>query len=295
MSALSLLLVVALGAALQLRRNLDRQAAVRSQLEEKLRHAQRLESIGRLAGGVAHDFNNYLTVILGHAALLETPRTERETQSSIAAIRDVGERAAALTRQLLAFSRKQVLRPRLSDDNTLISDARTTLLPLIGAHVEIELRLSAIDAVEIDPDQFFQVLVNLSVNARDAMPDGGTLTVTTRMVDLAAAPPAGGDGLRPGRYVCVSVADTGIGMDEATRKHAFDPFFTTKEPGRGTGLGLAVVFGIVAQSNGHVEVQSSVGKGTTFEIYLPVAGTALSPEDLSAPVAARAPQPSHRV
>jgi signal transduction histidine kinase len=127
------------------------------------------------------------------------------------------------------------------------------------------------------------------------MPDGGTLTLTTRMVDLAAAPPASGDGLRPGRYVCVSVADTGIGMDEATRKHAFDPFFTTKEPGRGTGLGLAVVFGIVAQSNGHVEVQSSVGKGTTFDIYLPVAGTALNPEDLSAPVAARAPQPSHRV
>ena len=266
---------MALGAAVYLRRGLARQVALRSQLEEQLLHAQKLESVGRLAGGMAHDFNNYLTVIMGHASMLESRFAEDEdARPQLSAICLVSEKAAALTRQLLAFSRKQVLRPRACDLNTIISDARVTLLPLIGEQVQIELRLAPLDPVSIDPDQFFQVLVNLAVNARDAMPRGGKLTLTSREVVLRANAPAGAAELPPGRYACVSAVDTGVGMDEATCARVFEPFFTTKESGHGTGLGLSVVFGIVKQSNGHIDVRSAPGKGTTFDIYLPVAAAA---------------------
>ena len=277
-STLTLLLVGALGVAVHLRRGLAKQVELRLRLEEQLLHAQRLESIGRLAGGVAHDFNNYLTVILGYASMLESRFVEdKDACEQLAGISAVGEKAAALTRQLLAFSRKQVLRPRACDLNDLIAHARGTLLPLIGEQVEIEMRLSSLAPVSVDPDQFFQVLVNLAVNARDAMPAGGTLTITSGEVELTADSTACAEALPPGRYANVSVADTGVGMDSETRTRVFEPFFTTKEPGRGTGLGLSVVFGIIKQSNGHIDVQSAPGCGTVFTIYVPLATSDLQP------------------
>jgi signal transduction histidine kinase/CheY-like chemotaxis protein len=283
MSALTLLMILALATAVRLRQNLLRQVALRSQLEEQLQHARKLESVGQLAGGVAHDFNNYLTVILGYSALL-LGRFQRddEIRPKLEAIRDVGGKAAALTRQLLAFSRRQVLRPTSCDLNRIITDARATLLPLIGEHIEIVVRQAPLDPVSIDPDQFFQVLVNLAVNARDAMPDGGKLTLETANVELAAAAP-NADGPAAGRYVHVSVMDNGVGMDNATRGRIFDPFFTTKERGRGTGLGLAVVFGIIKQSGGHIEVQSAPGQGSCFHIYLPVAASGVREPEAPAP------------
>jgi nitrogen-specific signal transduction histidine kinase len=207
---------------------------------------------------------------------------------ALTTIREVSEKAAALTRQLLAFSRKQLLQPVPCDLNETLASARQTLLPLIGENIELLTRPAEnLDPVNIDPGQFFQVIVNLAVNARDAMPHGGHLTFETTGMTLGPNDVRTREGLAPGRYVLLTVTDTGAGMDEHTRQHIFEPFFTTKEKGRGTGLGLSVVFGIVKQSGGHIEVSSRLGEGASFSIYLPVAS---SPPTQSARVQDSAPR-----
>ena len=238
----------------------------RLQLQRDLAQAQKLEAIGRLAGGVAHDFNNVLTAILGSSELLllDTPRgaTNRE---EIEIIRDAATRAQDLIRQLLAFSARQVLEPAVIDLNALVKNLGRMLRRLIGEDLTLATELAPdLGAVRVDPGQVEQVLVNLAVNARDAMPDGGRLTVRTANVDAAES----GE-LASGRYVLVEVSDTGTGMDAATLARAFEPFFTTKERGKGTGLGLASAYGIVRQSGGQITVSSTPGAGTTFRIHLP--------------------------
>lgn len=271
-ATVSLLLLVVLAWVAWLHHNLVVQMAIRTKLEEQLLHAQKLESLGRLAGGVAHDFNNYLTVVLGYSSLLMDDFHEGMIGKQLSTIREVALKAAALTRQLLAFSRKQELQPIPCKLNDIITDAKATLLPLIGEHIEIVMRLGKTDRVSVDPAQFLQVLVNLAVNARDAMPHGGKLIFETANREIGIKDALPEDGLQPGRYVCLSVMDTGGGMDRETAQRVFEPFFTTKEGGRGTGLGLAVVFGIVKQSGGHIEVSSKPGEGTCFRIYLPATG-----------------------
>jgi signal transduction histidine kinase len=271
--AAAVLLILALAVVFHLKRNLTRQMGLRSELEEQLLHARKLESVGRLAGGVAHDFNNYLTVILGYSSLLlETFPAGHSAHGPLKAIHEVSGRAASLTRQLLAFSRRQMLQPVLCDANQFIAEAFTTLLPLIGEQIEVTLEPAEhLELISIDQAQFLQVLMNLAVNARDAMPAGGRITFATANVNLGEEDVAPHVGLAPGRYVSISITDTGSGMDLATRERIFEPFFTTKELGQGTGLGLAVVFGIVKQSKGHIEVHSELGEGTTFRIFFPVA------------------------
>ena len=244
----------------------------RKRIEDQLRHAQKLESVGRLAGGVAHDFNNLLTVINGYASfLLEKLHAHDPLRQYADEICKAGERAANLTKQLLAFSRKQVIQPRVMDLNAAIRDTVPMLERLIGEDVKLKAALDASLAhVLADPDQIHQVVLNIMVNARDAMPDGGTIEISTANVDLdedgsAAIDPEA----TSGPYVVMTVTDTGHGMDEATRNRIFEPFFTTKEGGKGTGLGLAMVFGIVRQSGGCIAVSSAVGVGTSFQIYLP--------------------------
>ncbi|MDX1675462.1 MAG: PAS domain S-box protein, partial [Longimicrobiales bacterium] len=240
--------------------------------EEELRHTQKLEAVGKLAGGVAHDFNNLLTVINGHARFaLERDELTPELAEDLAEIEKAGIRAAALTQQLLAYSRRQVLHPQILDPNAVIMDLQGMLRRLIGEHIRIETRLADRELrIKVDRGQLEQVIINLVVNARDAMPEGGTLKLETQPVDL---PPSDDRverwELRPGEYVRIRVADTGIGMDPEVLDRAFDPFFTTKEPGKGTGLGLATVFGIVKQSGGHVRARSIKRAGTTVEVILP--------------------------
>ncbi|MDB4907595.1 MAG: Blue-light-activated protein [Gemmatimonadetes bacterium] len=257
------------------------------QLEEQFRQAQKMEAVGRLAGGVAHDFNNLLTVINASSAmLLEDLPTGDSSRELLSEIREAGDRAATLTRQLLAFSRKQVLQPRIMDINVLLAQLIKLLERLIGEDVTFVLRRSEAHALtEIDPGQFEQAIINLAVNARDAMPLGGTLTIESQVVVL---PPDSTDRLpevEPGRHVVISVGDTGQGMTESIRARIFEPFFTTKGPGEGTGLGLAMVYGFIKQSGGHIEVTSEVGQGSTFRIYLPLAseeGVAEAPTVASA-------------
>ncbi len=243
----------------------------RKELEAQLLHAKRLESIGRLAGGVAHDFNNLLTVITGYCdILLATAQLPEQSAGYVREIKKAGDRAAGLTRQLLAFSRKQILAPRLLDLNTLVRDAEKLLRRLIGEDVELTTDLTAgLWPVRADPSQLEQVIINLVVNARDAMPNGGRLRLETSNVEVNAEYSQKHLDLRPGHYVRLAVVDTGVGMDAATKAQIFEPFFTTKEVGKGTGLGLATVYGVVKQSGGHVEVDSEPGRGTTFQIYLP--------------------------
>jgi two-component system, cell cycle sensor histidine kinase and response regulator CckA len=239
----------------------------RRNLEDQFRQAQKMEALGRLAGGVAHDFNNILTVISGYVglALGQLPANDRLRPALVEAQR-ASDRAANLTRQLLAFSRKQMIQPRVMDLNALVGELGKMLKRLLGADVELNVVLDPhLERVKVDPGQFEQVLMNLAVNARDAMPDGGTLVVETRN---AVAEP-GDDTRPPGRYVRLTVRDTGHGMDEATRARIFEPFFTTKEVGQGTGLGLAIVDSVVRQSGGSVEVRSALGRGTAFDIYVP--------------------------
>jgi signal transduction histidine kinase len=238
----------------------------RAQLQQDLAQAQKLEAIGRLAGGVAHDFNNVLTAILGSAELLllDTP-PGAANREEVEIIRDASIRAQELIRQLLAFSARQVLQPSVIDLNDLIKNLGRMLRRLIGEDLELATELAPdLGAVRVDPGQVEQVLVNLAVNARDAMPDGGRLTISTANVDAAETAD-----LSAGRHVLIEVTDTGTGMDAETLARAFEPFFTTKERGKGTGLGLASVYGIVRQSGGQISVSSTPGAGTTFRIYLP--------------------------
>jgi two-component system, cell cycle sensor histidine kinase and response regulator CckA len=240
--------------------------------EEELRHAQKLEAVGKLAGGIAHDFNNLLTVINGHAGFaLESVEVDSPLQRDLLEIEKAGTRAAALTQQLLAYSRRQVLHPQVLDPNAVVLEIQGMLGRLIGEHIRVRTRLTQEDVrVRADRGQLEQVLVNLVVNARDAMPDGGTLSFETDALTLAPDDPRIDRWeVEAGRFVRIRVADTGIGMDADVLEHIFEPFFTTKDQGKGTGLGLATVFGIVKQSGGHITVASSPGGGTTCEVILP--------------------------
>jgi CheY-like chemotaxis protein len=230
-----------------------------------------MEAIGQLAGGIAHDFNNLLTIIQGYSHLLMEHLVEdHEAHTQAARIDHAAERAAALTRQLLAFSRKQVLQPRVINLNSLVENLGTLLHRLIGEHIELR-TITAADLcrVRADPAQIEQVIMNLVVNARDAMPDGGLLTLETGNAQLDDSYSADHPGVTPGSYVMLAVSDTGEGMTPETHERIFEPFFTTKEMGRGTGLGLSTVYGIVKQSGGHIWTYTEVGHGTTFKIYLP--------------------------
>lgn len=247
------------------------------QSEEQLRQAQKIEAVGRLASGVAHDFNNILTVITGHSELLlrqldaDDPRRKNAEQIEKAAYR-----AAALTRQLLTFSRKQVIEPRVLKLNAIILNIEKMLRRLIGEDIEFCTVLdSAAGHIKADPGQIEQVIMNLAVNARDAMPNGGKLTVTTANTTLDKNQLKHFPDLCAGDYVMLTIADTGTGMSEEVKAHLFEPFFTTKPPGKGTGLGLATCFGIVKQSTGHINVHSELGRGTTFKIYFPQVQSAL--------------------
>jgi signal transduction histidine kinase len=255
----------------------------REEPEEQARQARKMEAVGRLAGGVAHDFNNLLTVVNGYASILQgSLAPEHPLRPLVEEILKAVERGAAVTRQLLAFSRKQVLQPVVFDLNQVVVKMEKMLRPLIGEHVELDLQLASLACpIKADPTQLEQVIVNLAVNARDAMPSGGKLRISTseqkseirnQRSELRETLPALTSDLRPltsASWVLLRVTDSGCGMDAATRAHLFEPFFTTKEPGKGTGLGLATVHGIVEQCGGRIEVNSEPGHGTTFTILLP--------------------------
>ena len=255
----------------EMRTTLQRTEAQRKQLEEQLRQAQKMEALGRLAGGVAHDFNNLLTVIRGHSELmLDRLQPGQALYSHSQQIQKTADRAASLTRQLLAFSRRQVLQGKVVDINVLIADMGKLLRRLVREDIELSLRLSDLPGLlKADPGQLEQALLNLTVNAGDAMPVGGKLIIETQNVVIDKEQAVTRPSLEPGNYVLVSVTDTGHGMDAATKARIFEPFFTTKEPGKGTGLGLAMVYGVVKQSGGHIAVESEPGKGSRFELYLP--------------------------
>jgi PAS domain S-box-containing protein len=266
----------------------SRDVTERHLLEEELRQSQKMEAVGRLAGGIAHDFNNLLAVMLGYTTLTQSRAADAAVVTrNLEHIRTAAERAASLTRQLLTFSRKQVLMPRVLDLDAVVGELSTMLERLIGEDIQLVTEIAAARGrIRADRSQMEQVIVNLAVNARDAMPQGGRLDISLRGVTVDGPGEAGA--LRPGRYARLDVRDNGVGMDAETMDRVFEPFFSTKEHGKGTGLGLATVYGIVKQSGGHIAVESSPGQGTAFRIWLPevqdeVAETAEAPSRSEAP------------
>jgi len=258
----------------------------RKHLEEELQRAQRIEAVGRLAGGIAHDFNNALTIIIGHAQFTLADLNLGSVRKSLESIKKAAEHAASLTRQLLAFSRKQVLQPQVLDLNEVISGMRDLLSRTIGDNIELITTLGAgLRFIKADPGKIEQVILNLVLNARDAIQGSGRLIIATADVEFSDHDVRGRPGAETGAYVMLSIHDTGHGMDEETTSHLFEPFFSTKEKGQGTGLGLATVYGIVKQSNGYIEVDSRIGEGTTFRIYLPVTSEKPSGQDAPQPAA----------
>ncbi|HEX6239911.1 MAG TPA: ATP-binding protein, partial [Polyangiales bacterium] len=259
----------------QLNETLEQRVAERTaelqRAEAQLRQAQKMEAIGRLTGGIAHDFNNMLAVVLSYAdLLLESPDLPHAQHGLVEQIAHAGQRAAALTHKLLTFSRQEVTQPRLVEVNALLREMSRFLTRLVGEQWPIELRSGAETArVVIDPSHLDQVITNLVVNARDAMPDGGRIGIEIDEVSLEAGYLHDGVSVTPGQYIMIAVSDSGHGMDEATQTHIFEPFFTTKAQGHGTGLGLATVHGIVRQARGHLWVYSELGQGTVFKVYLP--------------------------
>jgi signal transduction histidine kinase len=266
--------------------------AEREWTEQERLQAHQLEAVGRLAGGVAHQFNNLLTVILGYSdlVLMDLPAGD-PAHPLLAEVKKAADRAANLTRQLLAFARRQMIRPRVVDLNAIVADVEPRLRELLGGGIELATRLVPdVGPVNVDPGHMAQVLLDLAANARDAMPGGGRLDIHTTNLDLDEAGARTLPETRPGRYVLLHVSDTGHGMDEATRARVFEPFFTTKPIGQATGLGLAMVYGFLKQSGGHVSVQSEPGRGATFRVYLPQTESAVpaAPPPGTSP----APQPA---
>jgi two-component system, cell cycle sensor histidine kinase and response regulator CckA len=271
--------------------------AERERLRNKLHEAQRLESLGQLAGGIAHDFNNLLAVIINYAAFvaddLDAPTLTDERRVSmredIEQVRLAAEKAAHLTHQLLAFARREVVQPEVVDVNDVVGDVEQLLRRTLGEHVEFRSSLAdGLRPVLVDPGQLEQILVNLAVNARDAMPDGGVLRIDTTNMDVDEDYAASRPELSPGPHVCLRVSDTGTGMPPETAQRAFDPFFTTKPPGQGTGLGLATVYGIIQQAGGRAQIYSELGIGTTFTVLLPATERGEEPEQ---PADAQPPAP----
>jgi PAS domain S-box-containing protein len=257
-----------------------RNITTQKKTEEQLRQAQKMEAIGRLAGGVAHDFNNLLGIVTACSELLRSKLPDPESLEYLQNIQEAAKRGAALTRQLLAFSRRQTVQKQLLDLNERLKEVRKLLGPLMGDDVDIVLVPKPGNAIiEADPGQIDQVVLNLAVNARDAMPQGGKLILETGVFGFDEVFAHEHPGMSPGPYVMLAISDNGIGMDEATRSRIFEPFFTTKESGKGTGLGLATVYGIVKQNGGHIWVYSELGHGTTFKIYLPSAENKLMPRE----------------
>lgn len=248
-----------------------RDISVRKRTEEQLRHAQKMEAVGQLAGGIAHEFNNYLAIIMGYTELMERETMGNESlRPSLSEIKDASQKVASLTRQLLTFSRKQVIEPREVDLNSTVWETHKLLRRLIPVTIDLIPKLQDdLGKVKADPAQLQQILINLVLNARDSMPDGGKIFIETEEVDLDPEYASRQLDVQPGRYVMLSVADTGVGMDKETLSHIFEPFFTTKEEGKGTGLGLSTTYGIVKQSGGHLTVASVPGRGSTFRICLP--------------------------
>jgi len=279
----------------QARLVLAKDLSVERRLEEQLRHAQKMDAVGRLAGGVAHDFNNILFVVSGYAEQIQR-QVEEPLRGKAIGILKAAERAAALTRQLLTFSRKELEQPRVLDLNAVVAEMERMLRRLIGEQISL-VAAPAPDLwrVKADPGQIEQVLVNLAVNGRDAMPQGGRLVIETQNVVLDAAYARNHRGVQAGEYVLLAVSDTGMGMDAETRIHIFEPFFTTKPKDKGTGLGLSIVYGIAKQSGGHIEVYSHLGRGTTFKVYVPRARGAAEPAVLGQATAQLPPTGSETI